>query len=278
MALNCFYRDFRPPASIHCSQKKEAGQDAGSQPTVRKKELDIINSDWGAVMANSFVRCQAEFIDCAEIPKRSWPGSAEMPEQDAIARAQRGDARAFERLYQLHSPRVYALCLRMVGNTTEAEDLAQEAFLMVLRKISTFRGESAFSTWLHRITVNIVLMRLRRKTSLETSLEEKEDGGSDRPGLREKFASSDTLLAGSLDRLNLERAIEQLSPFQKVAVVLHDIHGYKHNEIAKMLDWSIGNSKSRLHRARARLRILLQDGLRFDCVTPPSPAQAVLSA
>ena len=228
-------------------------------------------------MSNSFVYGRPEFTDRADFPKRQRPCPAEMPEQEAIARAQRGDARAFERLYQLHGPRVYALCLRMVGNTAEAEDLTQESFLMVLRKISTFRGESAFSTWLYRITVNIVLMRRRRKTSLETPLEEKDDGENDRPGIREKFASTDKLLAGSLDRLNLERAIEQLSPCQKVAVVLHDIHGYKHNEIAKMLDWSIGNSKSRLHRARARLRIILQKSLCFDCGTPPHRVQAALS-
>lgn len=201
-----------------------------------------------------------------------------MPEQEAIGRAQRGEALAFERIYQLHSSRVYALCLRMVGNPAEAEDLAQEAFLMVLRKIRTFRGESAFSTWLHRITVNIVLMRLRRKTSLETPFEESDNWESDRPALHEKFAANDTLLAGSLDRLNLERAIDQLSPFQKLAVLLHDIHGYKHYEIAEMLDWSIGNSKSRLHRARARLRIILRENLRFDCVAPPHRAQAALSA
>jgi RNA polymerase sigma-70 factor (ECF subfamily) len=162
----------------------------------------------------------------------------------------------------------------MVGNSAEAEDLAQETFLVVLRKIRTFRGESAFSTWLHRITINIVLMRLRRKTSLETPIDENEAQGSDRPALCEQFASTDLLLAGSLDRLNLERAMAQLSPFQKLVVILHDIQGYKHTEIAKMLDWSIGNSKSRLHRARARLRTLLQDSLSLGCIAPTRTADA----
>jgi RNA polymerase sigma-70 factor (ECF subfamily) len=165
----------------------------------------------------------------------------------------------------------------MVGNSAEAEDLTQEAFLMLLRKIRTFRGESAFSTWLHRITVNIVLMRLRRKTSFETPLEENKERESDRPAVRETFATTDLLLAGSLDRLNLQRAMEQLTPFQKLVVVLHDIQGYKHNEIAKMLDWSIGNSKSRLHRARARLRMLLQESLSLGCITPPRTAHAASS-
>ena len=225
-------------------------------------------------MSNSFVYGHPEFADRADFPKHQRPCSPEMPEQEAIGRAQRGDSPAFERLYQLHSARVYALCLRMVGNTAEAEDLAQEAFLMVLRKIRTFRGESAFSTWMHRITVNIVLMRLRRKPSLETPFEDNEEWERDRPVHGDKFAVTDLLLAGSLDRLNLERAMAQLSPFQKLVVILHDIQGYKHTEIARMMDWSIGNSKSRLHRARARLRTLLQDGLSLGCIAPSQTAHA----
>src|SRR5271154_983020 len=101
----------------------------------------------------------------------------ELTESDAIRRAQGGDAEAFEHLYKLHNRRVYALCLRkMKGNASEAEDLTQEAFLRMFRKIGSFRAESAFSTWLHRITVNIVLMRLRKKTVAEMiSLEETSD-------------------------------------------------------------------------------------------------------
>jgi RNA polymerase sigma-70 factor (ECF subfamily) len=238
----------------------------------------MINSDWGNNRMSSHAIEQREFIDCTELSKRQRPVLAELPEKETIDRAQRGDAFAFARIYQLHSAQVYGLCLRMVGNTAEAEDLAQETFLVVLRKIRTFRGESAFSTWLHRITINIVLMRLRRKTSLESPLEENEERESDRPGLREKFASTDLLLAGSLDRLNLERAMAQLSPFQKLVVSLHDIQGYKHTEIAKMLDWSIGNSKSRLHRARARLRALLQESLSLGCIAPTRTAHAPSAA
>src|SRR5262249_60399284 len=96
----------------------------------------------------------------------------EIPEAESIRLAQQGDAAAFERLYRLHNRRVYSLCLRMVGNTAEAEDLTQEAFLQLFRKISTFRGESAFSTWLHRMAVKIVLMRLRKKSATESSLDE----------------------------------------------------------------------------------------------------------
>ena len=218
---------------------------------------------------------QTEFIDRRGFSECSQSFTAAISERENISLAQQGDPLAFERIYRLHSARVYALCLRMVGNTAEAEDLTQEAFLMVLRKIRTFRGESAFATWLHRIAVNLVLMRLRKKSSLETtSLGPTSEQDSDRPCLPEELATADLFLAGSLDRLNLERALERLHPCQRVVVVLHDIQGYKHTEIAKMLDWSIGNSKSRLHRARARLRKLLQESLRFDCIRPTRTAQA----
>src|SRR5690242_20881712 len=114
-------------------------------------------------------------------------------EAEAIRLAQAGDAAAFEFLYQLHSRRVYALCLRMVGNPADAEDLLQEAFLQLFRKIGTFRGESAFSTWLHRMTVNVVLMRLRKKSlpvaSLEETTEPDEETGGPRKDRSEEHTS-----------------------------------------------------------------------------------------
>lgn len=145
----------------------------------------------------------------------------------------------------------------MTGNTAEAEDLAQEAFLQLFRKIGTFRGESAFSTWLHRLAVNVVLMHLRRKGLPEVSLEEtteptQEDGPKREIGVR------DPALVGSIDRVNLERAIERLPPGYRTIFVLHDMEGYEHNEIASMMGCSIGNSKSQLHKARMKLRDLLQ--------------------
>ncbi len=185
------------------------------------------------------------------------PGA--LSEADAIRLAQQGDANAFERIYRLHSRRVYALCLRMVGNPAQAEDLTQEAFLQLFRKIGTFRGESAFSTWLHRLAVNVVLMRLRKKTLSETSLEETTDPDDESSGPRRDFGGPDLRLSGSLDRVNLERAIEQLPPGYKSIFVLHDVQGYEHNEIAAIMNCSIGNSKSQLHKARMRLRSLLQD-------------------
>jgi RNA polymerase sigma-70 factor (ECF subfamily) len=175
-----------------------------------------------------------------------------------VARAQRGEESAFEALFHLHKQRVYSLCLRMIKNTAEAEELTQDAFLQVFRKIHTFRGESAFSTWLHRLSVNIVLMRMRKKTVTVTSLEDS-PAGDDFDAQRKEYGAPDMGLAGSIDRVHLERAIAQLPPGYKQAFVLHDVHGYEHHEIAAMLGSSIGNSKSQLHKARVRLRKLLRE-------------------
>jgi RNA polymerase sigma-70 factor (ECF subfamily) len=183
----------------------------------------------------------------------------ELGEAEAIRRAQQGDAEAFERIYRLHNRRVYALCLRMVGNTAEAEDLTQDAFMQLFRKIGTFRGESAFSTWLHRLAVNVVLMRLRKKTLAETSLDEVTDPDEDVAGPRKDIGGPDLRLSGSVDRVNLERAVGQLPPGYRSVFVLHDVQGYEHNEIAAIMNCSIGNSKSQLHKARMRLRELLQE-------------------
>jgi RNA polymerase sigma-70 factor, ECF subfamily len=188
--------------------------------------------------------------------------TSEMTEAEAIRLAQKGDAGAFERIYRLHSRRVYALCLRMVGNTAEAEDLTQDAFLQLFRKIGTFRGESAFSTWLHRLAVNVVLMKLRKKTLPETSLEESTDPDDETSGPKREIGAPDLLLSGSIDRVHLQRAIEQLPPGYRQVFVLHDVQGFEHNEIAGLMRCSIGNSKSQLHKARMRLRELLQETLR----------------
>jgi len=180
-----------------------------------------------------------------------------MSEAEAIERAKGGDGESFEALYSLHKRRVYSLCLRMTGNTAEAEDLTQEAFLQLYRKIATFRGESAFSTWLHRLAVNVVLMHLRKKGLPEVSLQETLDPAEE-DGPKRDIGSQDQVLAGSIDRVNLERAIESLPPGYRIIFVLHDIEGYEHNEIAEMMGCSIGNSKSQLHKARMKLRDLLK--------------------
>ena len=178
-------------------------------------------------------------------------------EAEAIERAKNGDGYAFELLYAMHKRRVYSLCLRMVGNTAEAEDLAQEAFLQLFRKIGTFRGESAFSTWLHRLSVNVVLMHLRKKGLNEVSLDEMMEPQQE-DGPKKDIGARDNVLAGSVDRVNLERCVESLPPGYRIIFVLHDIEGYEHNEIAEMMGCSIGNSKSQLHKARMKLRDLLK--------------------
>ncbi|HZS07565.1 MAG TPA: RNA polymerase sigma factor [Blastocatellia bacterium] len=167
--------------------------------------------------------------------------------------AARGQAEAFEELYQRHHRRVYSLCLRMVANTTEAEDLTQEVFVQLFRKIGSFRGESAFTTWLHRMTVNQVLMHFRKRgVRLEKTTEEGDEladvvqAGTERPQAMPV-----------VDRIALDRAIAQLSPGYRSVFVLHDVEGYEHEEVAQALGISVGTSKSQLHKARMKLRGLL---------------------
>ncbi|MDR3734503.1 MAG: RNA polymerase sigma factor [Acidobacteriaceae bacterium] len=178
-------------------------------------------------------------------------------EAEAIEAARNGDPDAFSKLYALHKRRVYTLCLRMLGNVSEAEDMTQEAFLHLFRKIGSFRGESAFSTWLHRLTVNLVLMHLRKKGLQLVSLEETINPEDDAP--KRDFGSRDPRLTGSVDRVTLERAVASLPPGYRLVFILHDVEGYEHNEIATMLECSTGNSKSQLHKARLKLRDILRE-------------------
>ena len=166
--------------------------------------------------------------------------------------AARGDMGAFEALYERHHRRVYSLCLRMMANVTEAEDMTQEVFIQLFRKIGSFRGESAFTTWLHRMTVNQVLMHFRKRgVKLEQTTEEGEmqdvvQEGSERPHAMPV-----------VDRIALDQAIAELPPGYRSVFVLHDVEGYEHEEIAGILGCSIGTSKSQLHKARMKLRGLL---------------------
>lgn len=186
--------------------------------------------------------------------------TASCSDAELIARAQRGEESAFEALYHAHKRRVYHLCFRMIGNTAEAEELTQEAFLRLFRKIHMFRGDSAFSTWLHRVSVNVVLMRLRKKRVKEISFESHDDSQeSERPP--RDFGAPDLSLNGVVDRLTLKRAVAKLPPGCRQVFVLHDVLGCEHHEIAAKLGYSIGNSKSQLHKARMRLRKLLGSSL-----------------
>jgi RNA polymerase sigma-70 factor, ECF subfamily len=180
-----------------------------------------------------------------------------LSEEEAITQAQLGDGTAFEYLYNTHYGRVYGMCLRMLRNPPEAEDLTQQAFLQVFRKIGTFRGEAGFGTWLYRVTANIVLMHLRRKKPTE-SLAEPWDAADGSGGDLRELGAADLSMLGTIDRLNLKRAIRKLPSGYRRFLLLHDVIGYQHNEIAKLLGCSTGCSKSQLHKARKRMRRLLQ--------------------
>jgi len=166
----------------------------------------------------------------------------------------------FEHAYRMYSRRVYSKCLHMVGNEAEAEDLTQEVFLQLFRKMDSFRGESAFATWLYRIAVNVVLMRLRRKSlptnSLEGVIEVREGVFS----LEQLLGAPDRALTSAIDRLNLEHAVSQMPAGYKQVFLMHYVEGYGHREIAQLLGLSIGTSKSQLYKARVRLRQLLRGG------------------
>jgi len=164
-----------------------------------------------------------------------------------------GQTLPFEEIFQLHHRRVYTLCLRMTGNAAEAEDLTQDVFVQVFRKLGSFRGESAFTTWLHRLAVNQVLMHFRKNHVRKEQLTE---DGEMPVGImidQNKFNRSPVL-----DRLALNEAIVQLPHGYRMVFVLHDVEGLDHNEIASLLGCSIGTSKSQLYRARMRLRFLLK--------------------
>ena len=177
-------------------------------------------------------------------------------ESQLIARAKDGDEQAFEALFHAYERRVYLLCVRMTGDSSEAEDLTQETFLQIFRKISTFRNESAFTTWLHRVAVNVVLMHHRRKHLQLVPLEHPDPSQKDLAW--REYGAEDRTLVGLIDRILIRRAITQLPEGRRAVLVLHDLEGYRHTEIAKLQDCSIGNSKSQLSRARWNMRALLQ--------------------
>ena len=174
------------------------------------------------------------------------------PDFELAKLAAAGNIAAFEILYERYHRRTYSLCLRMTSSQTESEDLTQEVFIQLFRKVGSFRGESAFSTWLHRMTVNQVLMHFRRRSvKNERTSEDGEIPEQIVPG------TENQLKMPVLDRIALKRAIDQLPPGYKSAFVLHDVEGYEHEEVARILGISVGTSKSQLHKARLKLRGLL---------------------
>jgi RNA polymerase sigma-70 factor, ECF subfamily len=177
-------------------------------------------------------------------------------ERNLVLRAQQGDEQAFAALFETHKKRVYSVCLLMTRDIAEAEDLTQEAFLQVFRCLRSFRGDSAFSTWLYRVAVNTVLMRLRRRKCPPTvSLDE--PVLSESPSLRRDVGKADLNLSGAVDRIALHRAMQELPHGCRRIFALHEVEGFQHHEIARMLDCSVGNSKSQLHKAKMKMRDLL---------------------
>jgi RNA polymerase sigma-70 factor (ECF subfamily) len=190
-----------------------------------------------------------------------------------VRRAQSGDEEAFAKLFQQHKSRVYSVCLLMTKDVAEAEDLTQEAFLQVFRTVGSFRGDAAFSTWLYRVAVNTVLMKLRRRKSPPTvSLDEPVNPES--PSLQRDFGKNDPHLSGLIDRIALRRALGDLPEGCRTIFALHEVEGYQHHEIAQLLDCSIGNSKSQLHKAKLKMRDLLFPKRRILRRRPAQPKAA----
>ncbi len=177
---------------------------------------------------------------------------ADTPDIELCRLATAGNIAAFELLYQKYHRRTYSLCLRMTSSQTEAEDLTQEVFIQLFRKIGSFRGDSAFSTWLHRLTVNQVLMHFRRrsvkneKTSDDGEMPEQTVAGSANPNKMQV-----------VDRIALKNAIAELPNGYRRVFLLHDVEGFEHEEVARIMGISVGTSKSQLHKARLKLRGLL---------------------
>jgi RNA polymerase sigma-70 factor, ECF subfamily len=190
------------------------------------------------------------------IPLEKTKNKKDDSELTLVQRAQRGDEEAFATLFQLHKKRVYSVCLLMTKDVAEAEDLTQEAFLQVFRSVGTFRGDAAFSTWLYRVAVNTVLMKLRRRKN-PPLVSFDEPVSSESPSLRRDFGKSDPRLSGAIDRIALRRAIQELPEGCRTIFALHEVEGYQHHEIARLLRCSIGNSKSQLHKAKLKMRDLL---------------------
>jgi RNA polymerase sigma-70 factor (ECF subfamily) len=167
-----------------------------------------------------------------------------------VARAAAGDRHAFERVYRQHVNRVFSLCARMVTDRARAEELTQDVFVRAWEKLHLFRGESSFSTWLHRLTVNVVLNARKSDGRQRTRFEENDDEAG---GMDAHAGVVGTPLAPG-DMLDLEEAITRLPPGARRVFVLHDVEGYKHEEIADMLGVTSGATKAQLHRARLLLR------------------------
>jgi RNA polymerase sigma-70 factor, ECF subfamily len=182
----------------------------------------------------------------------SFDTDSNQPDRELARMASEGDAAAFEEIYRRYRRLVFGIALRMTGNAADAEDLTQESFISVLRRIGSFRGDSAFATWLYRLAVNRVKMHFRYRSkrpeeqTADGTIPERDSGFTRR-------ADSNPVI----DRLAVERAMSKLPPGYRAAFILHDVEGYEHKEIARLLGCNAGTSKSQLHKARVGLRAML---------------------
>lgn len=174
--------------------------------------------------------------------------SASPDDSPDVLLAAGGDRRAFERLYRLHVNRVFSLCTRMSGSRTKGEELTQDVFVRAWEKLPQFRGDAQFSTWIHRVAVNIVLTDRKNEARDRKRMIEDESEGSETP------LQKASVTPGYGDRMDITAALENLPPGARQIFVLHDIEGYKHEEIAEMCGITAGGSKAQLHRARLLLR------------------------
>jgi RNA polymerase sigma-70 factor (ECF subfamily) len=208
------------------------------------------------IVASCVMSATSTDVPRASIGSSNRDNSSKESEASLIRRAQGGDEQAFATLYETHKRRVYSVCLQMTKNVADAEDLTQDAFFQVFRNVNSFRGDSAFSTWLYRIAVNTVLMKLRRrKAPILVSLDEPVTTES--KSVKREPGAPDARLRGTVERLALERATEDLPPGCRQIFDLHEVEGYQHHEIARRLGCSSGNSKSQLHKAKLKLRAVL---------------------
>lgn len=175
------------------------------------------------------------------------PLNPPVDEYTLVQQAKQNDTRAFEQLYRLHRGRVYGLCTRLCRDRDMADDLTQEAFVLAWRKLSTFRGDSAFGSWLYRITTNVVLSYLRKQKNFMTSL-------------KSEYSEEQAIVPAVVERLTLDKAIGKLPDGARAVFVLYSVEGYSHSEIGGMLKIAVGSSKAQLHRARQ----LLQRYLDYD--------------
>ena len=201
--------------------------------------------------ADSLEERRESAVSTTDKPVRK-PITRDTPDFELTQLSAEGDLEAFEMLYQKYHRRAYSLCLRMTNNVTEAEDLTQEAFIQLFRKAGSFRGDSAFTTWFHRLVVNQVLMHFRKRSV-------KNEKTTDDGEMPEHVVVQPKLKANLpiLNRIDINNAVAALPPGYRSVFILHDMEGFEHSEVARILGISVGTSKSQLHKARLKLRGML---------------------